>query len=95
MFLHQTTRLTVRRWAPQLAVGVLLLTSSALCLTGCAGSKPADDPAAPASGAASGKAPAGSTATGGAALAPDAGAAKDQAILKETAQEKNPDGKGP
>jgi len=66
--------------ARSLALGALLLSLSALCLTGCGGSKPADG------GAGGGDAKAGGA--GSAPLAPDAGAAKDQQIQKEVSQEK-------
>jgi hypothetical protein len=58
------------------------MTSSVLMLTGCGGSKPADQPLP------------GASTNGKPAMAPDAGAAKDQSILKETAGEKNPDAGG-
>jgi len=66
--------------ARSLALGALLLSLSALCLTGCGGSKPADGGASP-------DAKAGATG-GSAPLAADAGAAKDQQIQKEVSQEK-------
>ncbi len=73
---------TTRIWARSIATGALMVTSSALMLTGCGGSKPADQPLP------------GASTNGKPAMAPDAGAAKDQSILKETAGEKNPDAGG-
>lgn len=90
MSLHKISYRTLHRWARPLTLGALLLTSSALCLTGCGGSKPEADTAqtgpqtgsaAPAAAPASSANPAGTS-------------AKDEAIMKEAAQEKNPEGGG-
>ncbi len=92
MFYHTTSLLPARRRARVLVLGALLLTTSALCLTGCGGSKPAENAASVPNVPAG--APAGASAGSGAALAPDASTAKDQAVQKETAGEKNPEGGG-
>lgn len=86
MFLHNASLSTSRRRTLPFTLGALLLTLSTVGLTAC-GSKPAETP--PAAGTTSAAAGDGK----GAPLATDAGAAKDQAILKETEGEKHQEGK--
>lgn len=83
MFLNKISMAAPLRPARPLALGAVILTVSALCLTGCRETKPAEDPMA-----------AVTPPTGAPGGAPIAGkqAAKDDAILKETAAEKNPEG---